>query len=321
MRINDLITEQEQQLDEFLGKALGALFRWLNPASKQAAEQLTAVWAKEIAKHGAPKTAASKIVGKAMAKDPKVVQTAAKEAEKLANKAAIKAGVQVGKNAVQTGLNITDSGLKWLVRWQAIGSPIFEYNQKMKKWEQALANNEITQEEYEGIREKELSFLVGRVASGIAVSGVIRGTLLPMIAGFKAFGNPMMSSILSGVSRAGTAYMLSWMNSDEGREILANIMVNGFVDPIVGGTTANLIDKVRGKAREANGQQPAADGKPQQDDEKSTPAGDLTPADKANTSNISGKDSQPDRKAPGDENLPPNLERDPATGKLRIKVS
>lgn len=345
MKIIDIISEN--RIDEGI---LGKVGQWLAKVlgkgpQAEAAEKLAAQWAKDTLA-GKPLTKASQVVGKALAKDQKVIDAATKSSGKLVNSVNWQLGKQavagtVGKagSLVNGGLHVTDEVLKWFARWQFIGKPIYDYNAAMKEWDEKLKNKEISQEQYDYVREKYLSDTAGRIAAGMATAGFIRGSLTPIIGGLRLFPKTEMAgNILSNLSRGATIYVLSWLNGPEGRNVIANIFAQGpigdEVSPYLGGTLANWIDKLKGKAVEAEKQ--AAN------DEKKTAQPDAgqgaqatqtpqTPSGAKDTSNVSGFSSSPDKPMStakpvpqgkgwaDDIDLPSNLERDPQTGQLRIK--
>lgn len=235
MKIYEIISENEQRTDEFLGvgRALGQMASAFAPGARQGLRA------------------------------PNFLQ-------RLGHSLGIGKAVKGVKNvAGRTGqftlgaVNLTDEALKWYGRYQGIWIPIKEFHDKMAEYEEKLKAGKIKDNEYEYVREKELSYMIGRISSYIAVSGIIRTSILPAVAGLKLWGGTrwagntianIAGSALSTAGRAGQAYIASeWLNSPEGREMLASAFAEGplgeLVAPMLGGSAAKLVDKIKGKAR------------------------------------------------------------------------
>lgn len=285
MKIHELLNEDEQ-LDEFLGiaRALGSMGRALLPGAGKATS--------------------------AGLKAPSKLQRLMHTGKNVAGR--------TGKFTLGT-INLTDEALKWYGRYQGIWIPIKEFNETMGPWQEKLKNGEITEKQFEYVREKEISYMIGRIASYIAVSGIVRGTILPAVAGLKLWGatrmagNTMASIAGSGLSAAGRAAQVyavtQWINSDEGRKLLAEAFAEGplgdLVAPILGGSAAKLADKIKGKAR------------PQDDEPQDrTNAKEKDPNSSWNTQTMPA-DSKTTGFQPTEYG---NLVRDPKTGELRIKT-
>ena len=222
--------------------------------------------------------------------------------------------VQNTKANVATGygnaMELSDEALKWYTRYKGIWEPISEYRDNMAVWEKKLKNGEITEKEYEYAREKYLSYMIGRIGTYVAVSGMIRTSVLPAVAGLRFFDRTKSAgSTLSVLARGANLYVVTqYLNSPEGKELIAKAFAEGplgdMVAPFIGGSAAKLIDKLKGKVREKSPEDEEA--------EKADNAPVNTLAGPAPGYNPSAPKDQPD--------TPSNLTRDPVTGKLRIKT-
>ena len=286
MKIHELLKEDEQ-IDEFAGilRALGTMGKAFAPAARQGLRA------------------------------PSALQRLMRPISNVA---------KAGKNVAKRGgtftlgaINLTDEALKWYGRYQGIWKPIKEYYDTMAPWQKKLDDGEITQKQFEYVREKEMSFMLGRIASYIAVSGIVRGTILPAVAGLKLWGATRLAgntianiagSSLSAAGRAGQVYAVdNWINSEEGRQMLASAFAEGplgdMVAPILGGSAAKLADKIKGKARP-------------QDDEDEVKSKETDPTSPWNTQTIP-KDSDTTGYVPSEYS---NMVRNPKTGELKLKT-
>lgn len=207
-------------------------------------------------------------------------------------------------------MNLSDEAIKWYTRYKGIWEPISEYRENMAVWEKKLKAGEITEKEYEYAREKYLSYMIGRIGSYVVVSGMIRTTVLPAVAGLKLFrGTRSAGATLSVLARGGNLYVVTeYLNSPEGKDLIAKAFAEGplgdVVAPFIGGSAAKLIDKLKGKVREKSPEDDA--------EEKAEKEPVNTLAGPAPGYNPAKPQDQPD--------TPSNLTRDPVTGKLRIKT-
>lgn len=215
-----------------------------------------------------------------------------------------KAGAAMGYG---NAMELTDEAIKWYTRYKGIWEPISEYRDNMAVWEEKLKKGEITEKEYEYAREKYLSYLIGRIGSYVAVSGMIRTTVLPAVAGLRLFKSTRAAgSTLSVLARGGNLYVVTeYLNSPEGKDLIAKAFAEGplgdSVAPFVGGSAAKLIDKLKGKVRE-----------------KSPEDEEAEKAENEPVNTLAGPEPGYDPKNP--PSTPSNMVRDPVTGKLRIKT-
>ena len=280
MKIYDIIKEDEKQLDEF-----GGLIRAAGRVIKPAVNAIRNIGKAKPVPAGAPTTTSL--------------------GTKIHN---ARAGASIGYG---NAMNLTDEAIKWYTRYKGIWEPISEYRSNMAEWDKKLKAGEITEKEYEYAREKYLSYLIGRIGTYVTVSGMIRTTALPMVAGLKLFkGTRNAGTTLSVLARGANLYVVTeYLNSPEGKDLVAKAFAEGplgdSVAPIIGGSAAKLIDKLKGKVREKE---------PEDDAEtaaEKTPVNTLAgPAPGYNPTTAST--DQPD--------TPSNLVRDPKTGKLTIRT-
>lgn len=288
MKIYDIINE-EQQVDEFVGlvKAAGNFVKPIAGAIGKLGSKASNV------------ATGAQAVGK-VAKTGKTASLGSKIRRVKANTA----------SGYANTMNLTDEALKWYTRYKGIWEPISEYRDNMAVWEEKLKKGEITEKEYEYAREKYLSYLIGRIGTYVTVSGMIRTTALPMVAGLKLFkGTRSAGTTLSVLARGANLYVVTeYLNSPEGKDLVAKAFAEGplgdAVAPVIGGSAAKLIDKLKGKVRE----------KDQEGDAEAE--ADATP-----TNTLAGPAPGYNPEAPKDQpDTPSNLVRDPKTGKLTIKT-
>jgi len=288
MKIYDIIKE-DKQLDEFGGliRAAGSVLKPIATA---------------IGKYG---SSASNVAtdAAAAAKVAKTAKDSTSIGTKLKNAGA---ATKVGYGNV---MNLSDEAIKWYTRYKGIWEPISEYRENMAEWEKKLKAGEITEKEYEYAREKYLSYLIGRIGTYVTVSGMIRTTVLPAVAGLKLFrATRATGTTLSVLARGANLYVVTeYLNSPEGKDLIAKAFAEGplgdSVAPVIGGSAAKLIDKLKGKVREKD---------PEDDAEEKDAAPVSTLAGPAPGYNPAAPKDQPD--------TPSNLVRDPKTGKLTIKT-
>lgn len=277
MKIHELINESEQeQLDEIVG-LLRAAGNFIKPAA----------------------SAIGKLGSKTATKAPKT---------SLGTK------VQNAKANTVSGyaktMELSDEAIKWYTRYKGIWEPISEYRENMAVWEKKLAAGEITEKEYEYAREKYLSYMIGRIGAYVTVSGMIRTTVLPAVAGLRLFrATRGTGTTLSVLARGANLYVVTeYLNSPEGKDLIAKAFAEGplgdSVAPYIGGSAAKLIDKLKGKVRE-----------------KSPEDEEAEKAENEPVNTLAGPQPGYNPAVPKDQpDTPSNLVRDPKTGKLTIKT-
>jgi len=275
MKIYDIIKE-DKQLDEF-----GGLIRAAGRVIKPAINAVRNIGTKTKLPPGAT---------------PPTLATKAHNAV---------AGAKIGYG---NAMELTDEAIKWYTRYKGIWEPISEYRDNMAEWDKKLKAGTITEKEYEYAREKYLSYLIGRIGTYVTVSGMIRTSVLPAVAGLKLFkATRGTGTTLSVLARGANLYVVTeYLNSPEGKDLIAKAFAEGplgdSVAPIIGGSAAKLIDKLKGKVRE----------KDPEDDAEAEAKPTNTLAGPAPGYNPAAPKDQPD--------TPSNLVRDPKTGKLTIKT-
>jgi hypothetical protein len=169
---------------------------------------------------------------------------------------------------------IGSAGVTVFNTWQ-ITKFFTDYNSNVNAWDaelkKQLAAGKITQEQYQAqlahIRKTEMGLLITKVGAGLLGSVIVRGTLAPFAWGLKKFSlTAPIGSLISGLGAAGSAYLYSKLNSKEGSEAVATIMVGNALGDTVTATLGNAgtsaLDWLTGTAEEAKklDQQPAQGG-------------------------------------------------------------
>ena len=295
MKIYEIISESNQ-VDEGIASALGKGLSWAgsklasSDITKRAVSDLAAEYAKRAmaiqrAGKSVPPVSAKFIKNNAptdakrLLSDPKYIALIQKEADKIMRNS------HLSTIAGKAGLSNLVKGSKWditkavgskLVKlystWQVIGM-FRDYNSNVNAWDaelqKQLAAGKITQEQYQAqldhIRKTEMGLLVTKVGAGLLGSAIVRGTVAPIAGLFKLIPlTAPIGSIISGLGAAGSAYLYTKLNSKEGSEAVASVMVgNALGDAAtsaIGGTVTNAIDWLTGTAKEAA----AADKQPAQ---------------------------------------------------------
>lgn len=244
MRVQEIISEG------IWDKALGIGARLMSKKPEvEAMEKLAAHWANEISATGKATTKASAVIGKDLAKDKALVAKATKEAEKIA------AGSARAKNVavIKMGASEFASKINTLAKWGIATAPIVQYNIRMNKWQKKLEAGEITPEEFEAIRQKELATMVGQMSVSLGSLAVFKS----FATGAKFLVNwiPKLGPVLSGALTASStvgAGLVAWWASQSGREWITWAICDAFVDlsPILGGVPARVIDMFKDKVDE-----------------------------------------------------------------------
>ena len=168
-----------------------------------------------------------------------------------------KAGVtSAAMSTARAFFTLTSAGMSFLKTWQML-DPLYVYNKHMSKWEKDMKAGKITADQYELIREKELTQLIGQWAAILATNGMLRAGAMPLLAGFRLFGLNTIYAFVNTLTKGGQAALMYWWNTDEGRNWIASALALGVIDDtdyvssIVGGNIAQLLDKLKGKVRKS----------------------------------------------------------------------
>jgi len=219
----------------------------------------------QFIKNNAPKEAKRELLS-----DPKYIALIQKEGDKIMRNSNLSAiAGKVGLSTLATGSkwDITKAVGSRLVKlyssWQIIGM-FRDYNSNVNAWDAELqkqvAAGKITQEQYQAqlahIRKTEMGLLVTKVGAGLLGSAIVRGSVAPIAGLFKLIPlTAPIGSVISGLGAAGSAYLYTKLNSKEGSEAVASIMVgNALGDAAtsaIGGTVTNAMDWITGTAKEA----------------------------------------------------------------------
>ena len=263
MKILDVISENNQ-LDEwsFLASA----------AQKLAIKKLAAVWADDIVRAQTAGTRVSlsnpsRIIDRLLARDPKVLQAAKDQANKL---------VRAGK--VQAGTAAVGAGYRTVAKWAEIlavigqfvefAKPIQAYIEYMTYAEDKLNKGDWKQEQFDAVRQEQVSILIGRLTALMAAKATMAG--FAGFAGIVLKRVPGIGPAYGALSSAAQYAVLNQLvNSKEGIKAIATLFTNEYVEQVVGGLGVAAIDFVKGliPGTDAN-KRKEADAKAAKDKEK-----------------------------------------------------
>ena len=297
MKIREIIAE-DSNVDEALGTA------W----------NLAKAAGRELIGKGAQAAAKSPGV---MGQGPKWAQTINNFSDRIAAK---KAGAVSSTLATaRAGFTVSSGIMSALKAWQVL-DPLLVYQRHMSKYADALAQGSISEQQYEMIREKELTQLVGQWAMMLGTNMVLRGGVMPLLGGFKLFGLTTIYSFVNTLTKGAQWYLMKWWNSEEGRKWIASVLALGVVgdedwaSAIIGGNLASFLDKLKGKTRQAPANAPADKAATGQGNQGAQPA-DATPADAEQPAPASSQKTNPQDY----EYYSDTLVKNKKTGKLELK--
>lgn len=236
MKIREIVTENSN-VDEALGTAWNL--------AKAAGKELIGKGAQAAAKD-------SEVAIKGQG--PKWAQWVNRQSNKIGDiKSTARSNVRSTATATFT---LTSSAMSLLKYWQML-DPFLVYNKHMEQWEKQLAQGKITEEQYEAIREKELTQLVGQVATILATNGMIRAGIMPVLGFFRVFGLNTIHAFVNTLTKASQGALMMWWNSNEGRAWIASVLALGVIgdqdwaSTIIGGNIARQLDRLKGKVKAA----------------------------------------------------------------------
>jgi hypothetical protein len=294
-----------------------------NTLSKpDAIKNLAQTWANEILDHGSIRTTdpaqIEAIVGKKFANDPRVLKLAQSKAPALArelsvSQSAAQIGSQIGK-----GFEIFKSSAGKLLKFvKSIGliAPFYQYYVHMSAYEQQLASNKMTEASFNERKLFEQGLLVDSIAA-MLISGPIITKVLGAI--------PFVGPLLSALAPAATAAFYAWINTAEGRKALATLITaegveisgalynkakNALITAIKGSETADTSTDQSPEVPTDQSVEPSTSNKTQP-----APKQSPTPSEKPKVSTP----QIPDQGTWVD--ISPNVQKNTATGKTRIKA-
>lgn len=329
MKINEIVSENND-LKEGLGSQIlskipgvpGAMSGFANVLSKpDAVKRLAQTWANEILEYGSKQSIdpsqIESIVGKQFANDSQVIKLATNQAPKLAKEISVSKSAAEISSQLGQGFQIFKSGAsKFLTFVKGIGliAPFYQYYTHMSAYEQALASNKISEADFKERKLFEQGMLVDSVAA-MLISGPVISKVLGMI--------PFVGPLLSGLAPAATAAFYAWINTAEGRKALATLITAEGVE-----ISGALYNKAKQKLLSAINDEETTDTDQEQpttepqSDPQTTPA----PSTKSTPQPVKQPSSEKPTAPPQlpDQgtwvDISPNVQKNTATGKTRIKA-
>lgn len=239
MKIHEIISES---VDEgIISKAISGLAKM--GGKKEAIKQLAQTWASEYAKYGKYLSRPQGTIAKEFATDPAVIKAAKEESRKLIGKATRKAAIGNVTGAIGKTVYVGEKGISALVGIGMTVTPIYTYNKRMAHWEKQLESGQIDQDTFDSLRQKEMSVMVASMAANLVG-----------YAGIKSLGAatkwiPGLGTATGLLTSYGAAQAGMWMNSDEGREMIAMVAASDIagldISPLLGGVPLAFIDKFK----------------------------------------------------------------------------
>lgn len=262
MKIYEIIAENKQ-VDEGI---VSNVVNWATKSNavKSAIPDIAAKWAEKLMNaqtHGRTlqlNTAQLKNLAPASARrylsDPALVKEVEKQAAKIVRQkkfSAVKGALGMSTAPISKwslAKSVGSAVYKLYVTWQVAGM-FSDYNSNVNAWDaelrKQLAAGKITQEQYDAqiahIRKTEMGLLITKVGAGLLGSAIARGTIAPVAFLFNKipFTAPL-GAMMTGLGRAGAAYVYSQLNSKEGSEMVAKIMVGNALGDTVTNTLGNI---------------------------------------------------------------------------------
>jgi len=261
MKVTEIITTEtlsEAWGAGLLGKAAGYFTK------SAAMDRLVAKWTEELATHGKILTKApGNIVGPELAKDRDFITKAIAKVRKDAPKAVrqyhggiIGAGVRkVADNAAGLITALTTAGIS--------AASAKQYNDTVNELQKQLDAGQITPDEFEIGRQKAMTLLVGQVTLSLGAWGALKSVSAMPVAIINKFV-PGFAAVASGLSAYGMVQASNWLRSEQGRQALAFMFIDGFIDtsPLFGGVPVSWLDKFKSMVPGFN-KTPAPAGTPQ----------------------------------------------------------
>ena len=229
-----------------------------------AIKKLATKWAEEAIEYGRPQSVnpadIERIVGREFAADSRVIKMAAEKFPGIANEIRITKGLSTAGQAVGQGYEIfksTAGGALELAKTVGLVTPFYTYYKNMSAAQEKLDAGEFTQEQFDEARKIQLGLLVGNLAGAfvgskvLAIPGKITGGILSKISGLiPTSAYNLIQSTLTGATTAAQTAFIYWLNSQEGRTVMATLMTSQVIE-ISGALTAGAIEKLKGAAESA----------------------------------------------------------------------
>jgi hypothetical protein len=125
------------------------------------------------------------------------------------------------------GLWMTGSGaLKVLGFYQGFVEPWNEFNRQMQIHAQEVASNKISEEQYNGYMNQEVTILVSKWASQMVLTGIFKMVVLNKESNTRGIGNWIKEKTGADMtSAAGVYWFRSWVNDSDAQKWLASALL------------------------------------------------------------------------------------------------
>lgn len=193
---------------------------------------------------------AAKSVLRTATKDPAVRQAAKQAVQKVAPNAA-KTAAKVGQAAAaMTPLVKAGGRILTILKFFGLAKMTYDYYDDIKYGEEMVEKGEWTPAQFMDYRQGKMTVLVSQIAASTVLFGALKITsgwaflvkgcqwsrLKPVV----SFGN-----FLSGIDRTVQVAMIGALSTQKAREAIAELIGQGWIDSMIGGTGVELIDKVK----------------------------------------------------------------------------
>jgi hypothetical protein len=144
-------------------------------------------------------------------------------------------------------------------KFAALVAPFWTYYKNMSNVEDNYKSGAYTVEQYKENHQIQLGLLIEEEAAILGTLGAMASiNVLSMLFNVLPIFGPILGAIFRGLAPAAGAYMLVWLNTDEGRKALASLVSAEFIKN-TGAVAETAINAIRDKAHEALGMKPETD--------------------------------------------------------------
>lgn len=258
MKIYEIISKENELVNEapsglaskmFGGIASGAA-KVLGKEKEEALKYIMSLVDKNTGKISSNLSAAEKAFidnnPKLVTKAEKAVRSELKQAKYASDTAFIKGKIEGINNTVSKSLGFSTSVAKLATTgwwWYVVIEPVRQYNKELTQAQAAVESGEWTPEKFEQYRKQQMAVLIGKIAEQYIIKRFTRSVLSKI---------PVFKNSIQTLKPAAEAYFMSYVNSPEGSEQVATIMVEPLLTGVLGGLGTKAMDAISNKVSDAN---------------------------------------------------------------------